>query len=701
MTPIRLSNTWSQRLFVGLFLLSLIYIAIYAVEQYSTLQVPQVLQVNGLVAGGALLVAIASVAGFFFAKKFTSFLPTFGVYAVFAITTAYLVQQTGGVDSMFLAIWTLAIFFAPVFGAFGWLPVVVMIGTYVAGVYLSDGFDARLIILTSLSSLVPLIAGMLIWREPPGSEDASQKNVKNLATQLSEVATKSEIVINAIGDGVIAIDSKGIIQLINPAAQEILGWGKQDALMLNYKSILKLSDETNTDITPDKDPLEQVLNTNQQARGKKLTAVTQSGKKINISLVVSPIGNTGSGAIAVFRDVTNERAEEREQAEFISTASHEMRTPVASIEGYLGLALNPNTAQIDAKARDYILKAHEAAQHLGRLFQDLLDVSKSEDGRMTNEPKVVDLVAYTETIAQGLIQKAADKGLQLVFKPTSGDSQRKIMPVYFVNQDNDHVREIIDNLIENAIKYTPQGTVSVDVTGNEDKVIVSIQDTGLGIPPEDVSHLFQKFYRVDNIDRQQIGGTGLGLYLSRRLAEAMQGRLWVESNFGQGSTFFLELPRLSSTEAAHVKETQDQQRAQAIQAAAAAPAPTVVAPTPTNIPVTIIQSSVAPAAAPVAATAPQMAPQAVAVQGVAPQQQQQAYAQPAQVQVAPQPQAMAQAPLQPVAQPAPTAAPGARPATTVPRGESLSREQIAIRVQQLEALSKQQQQERNAPQPRQ
>lgn len=662
MTPIRLSNTWSQRLFVGLFLLSVIYIAVYIVGQYTSVVVPKAMEIDGIVAGGALLVALSSIAGFFLVKKITSYLPSFGIYAVFAITTAYLVQQTGGTESIYLALWTLVVFFAPIFGAFGWLPVIVLIGVYTGGAYLSTGFDASLVITLALSSLMPLIAGMIIWRDPPGSEDASQKNVKHLASQLSEVATKSEIVINAIGDGVIAIDGKGIIQLINPAAQEILGWGKQDALMLSYKSILKLSDETNSEITPDKDPLEQVLNTNQQARGGKLTAETQSGKRLNISLVVSPIGDVGSGAIAVFRDVTNERAEEREQAEFISTASHEMRTPVASIEGYLGLALNPNTAQIDAKARDFIMKAHEAAQHLGRLFQDLLDVSKSEDGRMTNEPKVVDLVQYTDTIAQGLIQKASDKGLQLVFKPTeSSDSQRKIMPVYFINQDNDHVREVIDNLIENAIKYTPQGNVTVDVTGTDDKVVVSIQDTGLGIPPEDLPHLFQKFYRVDNIDRQQIGGTGLGLYLSRRLAEAMQGRLWVESNFGQGSTFFLELPRIDSQEAARLKEAQEREHAQAVQAAA--PAQQYA---PQAAPVSYAQQPVAPTAT----TAAPVAPVAVPV-------------------VATQPAAAAPAPV------------GARPATTVPRGESLSREQIAERVRQLELLSKQQQQERNAPQPRQ
>lgn len=707
MTPIRLSYIWYRRLYVALFVGSLGYIALYALQAFGIQYIPEPVQVNTVSAIGGLLVAIASIALFFLAKKTTSFLPAFLTYAVFAISTAFLVQSTDGVYSSFLPLWALVIFIAPIFGAYGWLPAIVMTGSYIAGEYLTGGLPTQTIILVLLSSAVPLIAGVVLWRDTPDSEALADKNVKHLASQLSEVATKSEIVINAIGDGVIAVDGTGIVQLINPAAQEILGWGKQDALMLNYKSILKLTNDANQELDPTQDPIQQVLNNNQQARSNKITTNTNSGKKLSISLVASPIGDPGSGAIAVFRDITNERAEEREQAEFISTASHEMRTPVASIEGYLGLALNPNTATIDAKARDFIMKAHEAAEHLGRLFQDLLDVSKSEDGRMTNIPKVIDLVPFTETIVQGLTQKAADKGLGLKFVPAQNGSQgqgiKKLMPVYFTNLDNDHIREVLDNLIENAIKYTPQGEVTVDVSGTEDRVAVSIKDTGLGIPTEDIPHLFQKFYRVENMDRQSIGGTGLGLYLCRRLVEAMQGRLWVESTFGSGSTFFVELPRIDSQEASRLKEEQDRQAAQAATAQPVAQIPPAVtpvqqpvAPTPaaTSIPVTFADTPAqAPvAAAPVAPAAQQ--PQSITTQP-APQAPQQVYTQP---QPAAQPQYTATAvaapqaaPVAPVVQPTPTTpTTTAAPATTVPRGETLTRDQINERVRQLEALAQQQ-----------
>ena len=616
------------------FLLSLAILALYIVPIVSQVAPNGLFGITILVAIAAGVTALISAIFYIVKSKAESFFPSLVVYLLLAATAGLLVVQTGGIGSPFIMVWMLIAFFSAIFAIYGWLPIFITTAVFVMAEYLNGKFDANLIAVVAFSSILPTVIGMMIWRNKD-TQTESEKNVKTLTSELSEVANRSEIVINAIGDGVIAIDAQGTIQLINPAAQEILGWGKQDALMLNYKSILQLTDLNNKELDPTADPIMQVLNTNQQMRSNTLIIKTKSGKKVTSSLVVSPIGSAGSGVITVFRDMTKEKAEEQEQAEFISTASHEMRTPVASIEGYLGLALNPNTAQIDEKARDFIMKAHEAAQHLGRLFQDLLDVSKSEDGRMASTPKVVDMASYTATIVQGLNEKANEKGLILKYKPTDNSGQKTITPVYFVNQDNDHIREILDNLIENAIKYTLKGEVTVDVTGSDSKVIVSVKDSGLGIPAEDVPHLFQKFYRVDNMDRQQIGGTGLGLYLSRRLAEAMQGRLYLESVHGQGSTFFLELPRISSQEAEQLKQQQALQAAQAAKAAAAAPVPTTPA--------------MPPAVTPRPDTPQTMQPVIAAPAG------------------------------------------GVKAATTVPRGESLSREQIQAHVLQLQAMAREMQ----------
>ena len=627
------------------FSLSLAIIVLYAIPLFSSQPAAGLFDISMFVVIGAASSALASLALYIVSFKVTHIFFPLIPYLLFGLTTGLLIAETGLAGSPFLALWMLVAFFAGLFRIWGILPIVLASAVYVTAEYLDGGLTPSVLAFVTFVSLIPAIISLLIWREQD-TVDESTKNVKKLTSELSEIANKSEIVINAIGDGVIAVDSVGVIQLMNPAAQEILGWGKQDALMLNYKSVLQLLDANNKELDQSQDPIAQVLNTNQQVRSKTLTIQTKSGKKIMSSLVVTPIGESGSGVIAVFRDITKEKAEEREQAEFISTASHEMRTPVASIEGYLGLALNPNTSKIDDKARGFIMKAHEAAEHLGHLFQDLLDVSKSEDGRMTNTPKVVNLTDFAETITEGLRSKATEKGLTLTFVPSNQRAQKTIAPVFFVNQDNDHIREILDNLIENAIKYTPKGSVTVDISGTEDKAVISVKDSGLGIPPEDVPHLFQKFYRVDNADRQSIGGTGLGLYLSRRLAESMEGRLWVESVYGQGSTFFFELPRITSEEAERLKTqqaTQTAQPASAQQPAFVPDAPPVAAP---------------PTAAPASPNTPATIPQP----------------QPA----TPAPQS---APTQP-------SQPTAKPATTVPRGESLSREQIAAHVRQLEALAR-------------
>ncbi len=473
-------------------------------------------------------------------------------YLLIAATAALLIINTGNITSPFVALWMLISLFACVFGVWGLIPVLLSICSFAAYQYLKTGnLSVESIIILVTCGLLPLLASLIIWRKSSATEQASpEKSYLDTKNGQSKVTLKSDIVVNAIGDGVILIDNLGNIKLFNPAAQDITGWEATDALSLNYRSVLKLINNTNTEIDPSSDPVSQVLNLNQQVRTNELGLETKSGKKILISLVVSPLGEVGSGVIAVFHDITKEKSEEREQAEFISTASHEMRTPVAAIEGYLGLAMNPQTATIDIRARDYINSAHQSAQHLGHLFQDLLDVSKADDNRLPNHPQLINIVNFTHEIVREYTAIASQKGLRLIFQPNpDGDNVKHIAPEYSVNLDNEHIREILSNLIDNAIKYTPKGDIVVDVIGSDDHIVISVKDSGIGIPAEDMPHLFQKFYRIDNKDTEQIGGTGLGLYLCRKLAEGMGGRIWAESKEQTGSTFFVQLPRVSSDQA--------------------------------------------------------------------------------------------------------------------------------------------------------
>ena len=510
-------------------------------------QLPIGLSVSDLAAGVAGISSlIVLILCFWLPRKHETEIGIFVYLLTVAVATTTIITS-GGVVSPFLVMWIIVAIFAGFFGAIilGIMGILVILQIIATSV--QQGINIQFIIGYLFFGFLPLIFSLVLWVRRQKTDD----NTSNLENRLSAVESKSDVVINAIDDGVLAISKDGNIELINPSAQQIIGWDQGDALGLNWKSVLKLVTSDGKDVEDLENPISQSLSKNQPTHNDKLFLLTSSEKRILVSIVSSPVGTEGEGVIVVFRDITKEKAEEREQAEFISTASHEMRTPVASIEGYLGLALNPATAHIDEKARDFITKAHESAQHLGRLFQDLLDISKVEDGRMKNNPKIINVNEFLKDIFDGLATKANEKQLNYIFMPDIIDEgkEKSLQPIFYANIDPDHFREVVSNLIENAIKYTPSGEVVVNITGDDKQISISVKDSGIGIPAEDIPHLFQKFYRVDNSDTREIGGTGLGLYLSRRLAEAMSGNLRVESKYKEGSTFYLEIPRMNSSEA--------------------------------------------------------------------------------------------------------------------------------------------------------
>lgn len=547
--PHAISRFWLRRLCEVALLSCFTIILLYAWARFipTGYQLPIGLSVSDLAAGvagiGSLIVLILC---FWLPRKHETGIGIF-VYLLTVAVAATTIITSGGVVSPFLVMWIIVAIFAGFFGAIilgimGLLVILQIIATSI-----QQGINIQFIIGYLFFGFLPLIFSLVLWIRRQKTDD----NTSNLENRLSAVENKSDVVINAIDDGVLAISKDGNIELINPSAQQIIGWDQGDALGLNWKSVLKLVTSDGKDVEDLENPIAQSLSKNQPTHNDKLFLLTSSEKRILVSIVSSPVGTDGEGIIVVFRDITKEKAEEREQAEFISTASHEMRTPVASIEGYLGLALNPATAHIDEKARDFITKAHESAQHLGRLFQDLLDISKVEDGRMKNNPKIINVNEFLKDIFDGLATKASEKQLNYIFMPDIIDEgkEKSLQPIFYANIDPDHFREVVSNLIENAIKYTPSGEVVVNITGDDKQISVSVKDSGIGIPAEDIPHLFQKFYRVDNSDTREIGGTGLGLYLSRRLAEAMSGNLRVESKYKEGSTFYLEIPRMSSSDA--------------------------------------------------------------------------------------------------------------------------------------------------------
>jgi two-component system, OmpR family, sensor histidine kinase VicK len=423
------------------------------------------------------------------------------------------------------------------------------------------------LIVISVSVVVALVVTFIVMRflHVAGSGD---NKVSQLAGALKSKEAQAEILIESISDGIILTDTDGRISLINKAASEMTGWPIDEAMNLDARVVLRLlaDEKTQQYLSDAEHPISKVVQSH-NAYKETIQLVGRKQNHLFVSLVISPViipkNNEFVGTIAVFRDVSKEKSEEEQRAEFISTASHEMRTPVAAIEGYLALALNDKVSSIDARAREYLEKAHSSTQHLGKLFQDLLTSAKAEDGRLTSHPVIVEMSGFIEQLAEDLRFSAQKKGLAVEFiKNTATQTHndkglidasntvgKTIQPLYYVNTDPDRLREVITNLFDNAVKYTESGKVSLGITGDEKIVQIRVQDTGPGIPATDLPHLFQKFYRVDNSATRAIGGTGLGLFISRKIIELYNGSIWAESTVGEGSTFYINLPRIDSQQA--------------------------------------------------------------------------------------------------------------------------------------------------------
>jgi two-component system sensor histidine kinase VicK len=398
----------------------------------------------------------------------------------------------------------------------------------------------------------------------------NQDNKPQVNTQQGTLTVSSgthlsaDFILGVIEDGVMMVGPDRIVHLFNPAASNITGWSADEAVGLDIHSVLNFVNEKGEPLPDNLRPFLRSLSTGQTVRENNLWLNTKTGKRIALSIIVSPIieagSNTVSGAVGVFRDITQEKTEEAQRSDFISTASHEMRTPVTAIEGYLSLALNPKIAKVDNNARKLLEKAEVSTKHLGVLFQDLLTSSKAEDGRLQSFPLVVEVGELVQQVAEAEKFHAKEKGLSLRYVVSSENNAagagKVIRPLYYAYADPHRLNEVLTNLINNAIKYTPEGGVTVKLTGDNGVIQIQVQDTGPGIPPEDIPHLFQKFYRVDNSMTRTIGGTGLGLFICRKIVELYNGRIWAESQLGKGTIFFVNLPRLTTAQALDMQKKQ-------------------------------------------------------------------------------------------------------------------------------------------------
>jgi PAS domain S-box-containing protein len=426
--------------------------------------------------------------------------------------------------------------------------------------------DSKLLIGTVVGLLAVIAVLVFVILQLKRRHEAGKSGTQVLAADLRDEKLRSNIILNSIDDGVVLIESNGVIQLFNPGAAAITGWPADEATDIDWRTVLKLVNDKGEAFADDVSPIQKAFQSDQTIRNNDAYLSTRNDKQIPISLSLTPLRDSSKrvyAVVAIFRDITQEREQGKRQTEFISTASHEMRTPVAAIEGYLSLAMNEKVSTIDGRARSYLEKAHASTEHLGQLFQDLLTSSKAEDGRLTSHPALMEVGEWLEQLTSDLQFVAQKKGLDCDFVIGSSQTidatnsgRNVVRPLYYIKADPDRLREVVTNLFDNAVKYTDRGKVSLGLTGDKDVVQLYIRDTGPGIPAEDIPHLFQKFYRVDNSATRTIGGTGLGLFICRKIVELYQGRIWVESKVNEGSSFFINLPRLS-TDAAMKLHTEE------------------------------------------------------------------------------------------------------------------------------------------------
>ncbi len=356
-----------------------------------------------------------------------------------------------------------------------------------------------------------------------------------LFNAVADERTRSRAILDSIADGVFTTDAAGRITTANPGAEHLTGYPVQALLGQFYLDVLSVSDRSGRPIAPEISPLRQAVQegTSTEPRIFQIKRGSARPGQALIALVAAPIlGDKGTiiGSVGVFRDVTQEQEVSRLKDELVSLVSHELRTPMASVLGFSELMLTRQLSE--AKSRMYVETIYKEAQRLSNLINDFLDIQRMEAGRQVYNYSEVDLKPIMRRI-QELFSQHRNR-LKIDLPPT--------LPL--VRADLDRILQTLTNLVSNAIKYSPNGG-NVEVRARQSTggmVEISVKDYGLGIPHEARNQLFGKFYRVDNSDRREIGGTGLGLAISREIVEAHGGKIWVESELGQGSTFIFTLP---------------------------------------------------------------------------------------------------------------------------------------------------------------
>lgn len=370
----------------------------------------------------------------------------------------------------------------------------------------------------------------------PGTNEPTLTPLQNADVERERLTS----LVNSMADGVIAIDQNGVIVLSNGAALNILDVNGS-LTGQPIASALKLVDKTNNPI----DVQSLVRETKTQFTSRDWRLQYQDNSAANLYLSIAPVrlgyGKEGMhGFVLLLRDITREKSLEEERDEFISVVSHELRTPIAIAEGNISNAqlIFEKSGVSNPQVADTLKQAHEQINFLSAMINDLSTLSRAERGKLEVDIEPINVAELMAELAKNYTPEAAKKGLQLA---TEIDPQLELLQTSRL-----YTREILQNFITNAIKYTEKGTVTIGAKPGDNGVQFYVRDTGIGMNKADQEKAFDKFYRSEDYRTRQNSGTGLGLYVTMKLSRLMKAEIDLESELNVGSTFTIFIPNLEA-----------------------------------------------------------------------------------------------------------------------------------------------------------
>lgn len=361
-----------------------------------------------------------------------------------------------------------------------------------------------------------------------GSSDkqAPSQIVDNL-NRLEGTLNRFRLLLTHLSTPVFAVEPDGSIFFYSQGASSFLGINADQVLGRIFTIILPM------------EPRDQIKNTFLQflERREKLR-IEVTVNSLPVMLIFTPILDPQNqqflGGLVELHDLTQEKKLQQKQIDFVSFVSHELRTPISIIKGYLDVVLNEAT-YLQPEHREFVQRAYVSNQRQEQTVEKLLDLSHLEQGTVKVNFERINVDSLIRDVQRTWIEAAAKKNLQLNFIFPR-------FPVPSVRGDEDLIRSVLNNLIENAIKYTERGSITVQMNADESFVYISVKDTGPGISDELQNQLFAKFFRGERSLTETTQGAGLGLYLSKQFVELMGGRMELRSAVGQGSEFKFSLP---------------------------------------------------------------------------------------------------------------------------------------------------------------